>query len=392
MGITLTDGSDVLQGRSAPATILIVDDRPANLIALEALLLPLGHKIVRADSGRRALELAQQLDDLAVILLDVQMPIMDGFETTRRLRENEHTSAVPVILLTAIYDGHDYATRGYALGVIDYLTKPIQPDVLVAKVGAFVAWYQQREELKRKEAALKAAEVAAQAKDEFLAVVSHELRTPLAAIRGWAELVERRAPDEPTKRAMQAILRSTRAQGQLVEDLLDVSRMVVGKLELSMAQIDLCEVVRAAADTIAPLAVEKGITLATTVPPVGAPMEGSAERLQQIVWNLVGNAVKFSPTGSHVDVALASTEERHVLVVRDSGIGIDRDFLPYVFERFRQAELATPRRGGLGLGLAIARHLVEAHHGTIVAHSDGRGCGSTFTVTLPRRMALSTAA
>jgi signal transduction histidine kinase len=378
---------------SEPATILIVDDRPANLIAFEAVLLPLGQKIVRADSGRRALELAQQHDDLVVILLDVQMPIMDGLETTRRLRENDRTRAVPVILVTAVHDGLDYATRGYSLGVVDYLTKPIRPEFLLAKVGAFVAWHQQREELKQKQAALAAAELAAQAKDDFLAVVSHELRTPLAAILGWAELMARDSLDaDKAKKAVQAILRSARAQSQLVEDLLDVSRMVTGKLDLSMEEIDVGEVVRSAVETVGPVAGEKRITVSTSIPSTAAPMAGSSERLQQVVWNLLVNAIKFSPPGSHVDVALASTDERHVLVVRDTGIGIDPTFLPYVFDRFRQADLTGPRRGGLGLGLAIARHVVEAHGGTIVAHSDGRGCGATFTVTLPRRLALTTAA
>ena len=364
------------------ANILIVDDRPANLVALEALLQPLEQNVVRAQSGQRALELAHELD-FAVILLDVQMPTLDGFETTRLLRESERTRAVPVILLTAIHDGIENVTRGYSLGVVDYLTKPYPPDFLVAKVGAFVAWYQQRRELARKQAALEAAELAHRAKDEFLAMVSHELRTPLAAVIGWAEMLAKGQLDgDGVLEAGQAILGSAHAQSRLVEDLLDVSRMVAGTLTIERRALDLAEVVRAAVDALRPLAADKQLVVRARAE-APAPLEGDGARLQQVVWNLLSNAIHFTPHRRTIDIALTRRARGHELVVRDEGIGIDAALLPYVFDRFRQGERSRARKGGLGLGLAIAQHIVHAHGGTIDARSDGPGRGATFTVMLP---------
>ncbi len=375
-----------------PANVLLVDDRPANLLALEAVLEPLGQTLQRASSGREAVELASRID-FAVVLMDVQMPGLDGFETTRRLRADERTRAVPVIFLTAIHSGAEYSARGYALGAVDYIAKPFDPEFLKAKVGAFVAWYQQREELRQKQAALDAALLAARAKDEFLAVVSHELRTPLGAIIGWAEMLKAEHSGTPAiARGLEHILRSAEAQSGLIEDLLDVSRMVLGRIEIARQLIDLREAVDAAIEAARPVALRRGLTLDASLPARAAHVIGDRARLQQVVGNLLSNAIRFSRAGGRVALELEAEGPSYELRVSDDGIGIDRDLLPHVFERFRQGHASTARSGGLGLGLAIARHLVEAHGGAIVAESAGRDRGACFTLRLPASAAAHEAA
>ena len=232
--------------------------------------------------------------------------------------------------------------------------------------------------------ALAAAEEANRLKDEFLAVVSHELRTPLNAILGWARMLRAgtlSADDVP--RALETIERNAQAQAQLIEDLLDVSRIVSGKLRLEMRPVDVREVVEEALDTVRPTADARGVTLTTAIGNVG-PVSGDAHRLQQVVWNLVSNSIKFTPPGGTVHVRADQVGSMVRLIVSDTGQGIDPEFIPHVFDRFRQAATSgQSRRKGLGLGLAIVRHLVEAHAGTVEAASDGPGKGATFTVELP---------
>ncbi len=229
------------------------------------------------------------------------------------------------------------------------------------------------------------AEGANRMKDEFLATVSHELRTPLNAIIGWAHMLRRGRLDEQTVlRAIETIERNAKAQAQLVEDILDVSRVITGKLRLNMVPVDVASVINAAVDSVQLAAESKGIELKVILDPSARHILGDSNRLQQIVWNLLSNAIKFTPSGGRVDIRLERVKSNVQIKVSDTGEGIAAAFLPFVFDRFRQADPSSTRNhGGLGLGLAIVRHLVELHGGTVRAHSSGSGCGSTFTINLP---------
>lgn len=239
--------------------------------------------------------------------------------------------------------------------------------------------------LAREQAARVQAEAANRMKDEFLATLSHELRSPLNAMLGWTRLLNSRKFDEATTaRAMETIERSARSQAQLVEDLLDVSRIIQGKLRLNVRSVELVSVIQAAIDTVRPAAEAKEIRLQTVLDPAAGPVAGDADRLQQIVWNLVSNAIKFTPKGGRVQVRLERVNSHVEITVTDTGQGINPAFVPYVFERFRQEDSSITRSySGLGLGLAIVRHLVELHGGTVRAESQGEGQGATFTVKLP---------
>ena len=226
-----------------------------------------------------------------------------------------------------------------------------------------------------------------QAKDEFLAVVSHELRTPLNSILGWARMLHDGKLDGANiQRGVETIERNARAQVQLIEDLLDISRIVVGKLRLNISAVAMDRVVEAAIDAVRPMAELKGISLEADIDTSAGPISGDPDRLQQVIWNLLSNAIKFTPEGGKVAVALRRDNTHVQVEVSDTGKGVTSDFLPYAFERFRQANTGVTRsHGGLGLGLAIVRHLIELHGGTVRAQSEGEGTGSVFTVDLPIR-------
>jgi PAS domain S-box-containing protein len=244
----------------------------------------------------------------------------------------------------------------------------------------------ERTELLKNELDAKAeAERANRLKDEFLAVLSHELRTPLSSILGWAHVLNSRdVSEERGQYAIQAIVRGAQAEAQLVNSLLDLSRIISGKLHLEMKALDLVSIVNAAADTVRPAAETKHISIDVVVPESPVVMTGDAGRLEQIIWNLLSNAVKFTPEQGRVEVRLKQTDSHAVIEVHDNGKGIRPDFLPHVFDRFAQAEGGgRDAHVGLGLGLAIVRELVQGHGGTIRAASAGEGQGSTFTVNLP---------
>lgn len=233
--------------------------------------------------------------------------------------------------------------------------------------------------------AKRAAEEATLAKDEFLAVVSHELRTPLTAILGWARMLKTGTLDESVAaRALDTIERNAESQSQLIEDLLDFSRIISGQIRLDVGRVELAPVAEAALDVVRPAADAKGIRLQAVLDPRAGPVSGDPERLQQVLWNLLSNAIKFTPKGGRVQIRLARVNSSVEVTVSDTGQGIGAEFLPYVFERFRQADHTTTRRhGGLGLGMAITKHLVELHGGTIRAESPGEGRGTTFILRLP---------
>jgi signal transduction histidine kinase len=399
---------------SPRARLLIVDDHEENLLALEAVLTDPRYELVRANSGRSALRAALRFD-FAVILLDVAMPDMDGYETATLLRERERSRETPIIFLTANYRSETHVFRGYQVGAVDYLFKPFSPEVLKSKVAVFVELFESREALKRHTAALQRAhdelelrvqertaelakataaerrlraqaEQVSRLKDEFLATLSHELRTPLNAILGWTHLLALPTEDPAmTERAVSVIKNNAVAQSQIIEDILDVSRIIGGKLKLRLGPASLDEVVNASIDAVLPAAAAKEIEI---VREMHAPDQivVDRDRIQQVCWNLLSNAVKFTPKGGRITVTLTREGSDARLVVTDTGVGIPADFLPQIFDRFSQADSSTTRRhGGLGLGMAIVRHFVELHGGTVHAYSAGPDKGATFTVTLPWR-------
>ena len=415
--------------------ILAVDDRPENLIALEAVLAPLGHRILKASSGSAALRLL--LDhDVALILLDVSMPDVDGYEVAELIRAREANRTTPIIFLTANSKSASAMFKGYSVGAVDYIFKPISAEVLLSKVTVFVDLYRrsrdlrrQAEDLRRAHAELdtrvrertdelaraneqlklevlqrrraerertellrrerearQEAERVNRTKDEFLATLSHELRTPLNAILGWTQLLEVTGPDSKTiERGIRTIKNNAIAQKQLIEDILDVSRIINGKMLLNLAAVDLKALIEMALDTVRPAAEAKRIEILTELSDVPATT-GDSDRLRQIVWNLLSNAIKFTPKEGRVTVTLDAVDSDIRIIVADSGRGIPGEFLPYIFDRFSQADSSFTRaHEGLGLGMAIVRHLAELHGGTVAAASEGEGRGATFTVTLPIR-------
>jgi signal transduction histidine kinase/ActR/RegA family two-component response regulator len=239
--------------------------------------------------------------------------------------------------------------------------------------------------LLRERDARKLAEEADRLKDEFLATLSHELRTPLTSILGWASMIRNgEVEGSNVPRALETIERNARSQARLIDDLLDVSRIITGNLRLDLRPLNLAPIVDAALDALRPTADVKGIRLQTRFEPNECLVKGDANRLRQVIWNLLSNAIKFTPRGGNVNVDMNCVESTARLTVSDTGDGISAEFLPYVFDRFRQAEGSISRKqGGLGLGLAVARHLVELHGGTITAESEGLGKGSVFSVDLP---------
>jgi signal transduction histidine kinase len=243
----------------------------------------------------------------------------------------------------------------------------------------------ERDARKTAEDARKTAEDANRLKDEFLSAVSHELRTPLTTINGWALMLRAgRLNAVQSAHALETIVRNAKSQNQLINDLLDVSRITTGRMRLNVAPLKLGPVIEAAIEMVRPAAEAKGIRLSARLDPAAEMVSGNAERLQQVVWNLLSNAVKFTPKGGRVEIRLERANSHVEIVVADNGQGIKPEFLPYAFDRFRQEDSGTNRQyGGLGLGLAIVRHIVELHGGTVHATSEGLGKGATFTVALP---------
>jgi signal transduction histidine kinase/ActR/RegA family two-component response regulator len=276
---------------------------------------------------------------------------------------------------------------------IDALTQARQAEQALAsekeRLAATLADMTRLEEtrnqlLEREQAARASAEQANQLKDQFLAIVSHELRTPLTAMLGWADMLRRGIVDEPRRqRTYEVIFNSAQRQSRLIDDLLDVARIVSRKLQLERSVVSLGDVLRSALQLVQPVADAKRVHLTVHDPNI-APIYGDTARLQQVVWNLLSNAIKFTPAGGTVHVQLRASGNNAEVIITDSGAGIAPEFLPFVFEAFRQADgSATRAHGGLGLGLSIVKHLVEAHGGTVSAQSGGKGCGATFSVRIP---------
>lgn len=522
-----------------PVNILLVDDHPAKLLSYESILADTGENLIKASSGREALEQLLK-NEFAVILVDVCMPDLDGFELASLIRGHPRYQKTAIILVSSVLVEDVDRLKGYDSGAVDYVSVPIVPEILRAKVGVFADLFRKTRELEtlnqelehrvaertaeieasaallrqseermrlaltaggiqgwtwdirkneftwvtptreskpacqsygdflqavhpedraivqsafgraigktgeyaaefrvrtgqeeqwwlgrgtllrdasgqplsiagininitdRKRAeeertlllrnaqeARQEAEKANQLKDEFLASVSHELRTPLNAITGWAHMLESGELDPATQtKAVETINRNALLQTRLISDLLDVSRIVSGKLRLDLHPVDLPAVIQAALDTIRPAAAAKNIDINVTLNCQPKPFTGDPARLQQVAWNLLSNAVKFTSPNGHVQVRLENGGTQAELVVQDDGPGIPHEFLPYIFDRFRQADSSSTRpHRGLGLGLTIARHLVELHGGHILAMNQKEGSGAVFKVVLPLRAA-----
>jgi PAS domain S-box-containing protein len=487
------------------ANVLLVDDRADKLIALESTLADGDHRVVTARSGAEALR-ALLREDFAVILLDVSMPQLDGFQTAKLIRGRDRSQNTPIIFMTALADIESEMLRGYSLGAVDFIQLPVDPVVLKAKVSVFVELYrrlevetrrnrfftlapdmlgiagldgrmrhlnqswedalgispeelcarpsyeflhpedqapmreqlrrladgaprarfenrhrhadgsyrwlawtaapfreeglvyvfvrditfrkvaeEERLQLVREQEARRAAERENEIKDHFLATLSHELRSPLTPILGWTSMLRsgHLGPAE-TPRALEVIERNARLQARLIDDLLDVSRIVSGKLRLDPRPIDVRGVFEAGLEPVRAAAGQRGIQLSLALGAEPLYVMGDPQRLQQVVWNLATNAVKFSSRGGRVRVTLERAGDAALLRVCDDGIGISAEFLPHVFDRFLQASVGTTRsHGGLGLGLPIVRHIVEAHGGSVIAESEGLERGACFSVLLP---------
>ncbi len=500
--------------------LLLVDDQPNNLLALESILAEMGQNLVKAHSGRAALRHLLEMD-FAVILLDVQMPEMDGFETAQLIRQRDRSQDTPIIFLTALSRSETNVFRGYELGAVDYIFKPFHPEILRSKVNVFVELFRKREAIKRQaqelarvikqnELILKAAaegilgvnldgvatfvnpaaarmigrrvdeitgrdlhglvhpvfpgvitcnvadcelyaamrgdasyenventffgsdgksfpvefsvsrvsdydgtplgsvitfrdvtekraaalaaeaerryreaEAQNRAKDNFLATLSHELRTPMTSILGWVQFLRTGAySPEELEEALETVESSARLQARLIDDMLDVSRIILGKFQVELRPTRISDIVEAALTTARPLAQEHEVRLISEIAERDSVVQADASRMQQVIGNILSNAIKFSPPGKSVDLRLHRVDHKLEISVKDEGEGIEPSFLPHVFERLRQAEGAA-KRSGLGLGLAIARHIVDLHHGEITALSEGPGRGATFTVRLP---------
>ena len=357
----------------ADALILSVDDNEASRYAVGRTLRQAGFRVIEAGTGMEALRRARdEAPDL--ILLDVKLPDVDGFEVSRRLKADSETTSIPVLQITATYSSTEHWAQALNAGADGYLTHPAEPMVLVATIRALLRAREAERQLRE----------ANRLKDDFLATLSHELRTPLNAIVGWAHVL--RTPNlDPavTARAVESIQRNAEAQTRLVADILDVSRIVTGKLRIESRRVDLARVVEAAVETVRPSAAARQVTL-EVVTEADAFVQGDPSRLQQISWNLLTNAVKFTLPGGTVRITVRRQPSAVQLIVEDTGIGIDPAFIPFVFDRFRQADASMTRTvSGLGLGLALVNDLVQMHGGTVHAESAGVGHGARFTVSLP---------
>jgi signal transduction histidine kinase len=380
-------------GHGDKANILIVDDLPEKLLAFRTMLEELGENLVMARSGSEAL--AEVLKrEFAVILLDLNMPDIDGLETAALIRDYKRSAHTPIIFITA-YADEMQAHKAYQLGAVDYILSPIQPDVLRSKVKVFVELFQlqrrtremaeERVALARAETARRAAEESNRRKDEFIAMLSHELRNPLAPIRAGIEVIRRMKAAEPTvAQAVEVMDRQVVHLVRLVEELLEVSRISQGRITLKKEPVELSKVITLGVETARPLISSRNQALDIVVPPTPVWVSGDGMRLSQVVANLLNNAAKYTQERGRIEIVATASAGEAVILVRDNGTGIDSQLLPHVFDLFVQGERSLDRsQGGLGIGLSLVRHLVELHQGRVEAHSAGAGKGATFKVVLP---------
>lgn len=366
---------------SSDVCLLLVDDLPENLFALEPLVRAPGRRVFTARSGEQALSLMLE-HRFALAIIDVQMPDMDGFELAELMRGTERTRHIPIVFVTAAGRELNYAFRGYEAGAVDVLYKPLDPLAVRSKVGVFVDLFRQRQDLLRMQAEL---EQAVRVRDDFMSMVSHELRNPLNALYLQAQLRGRMAaqgrlpPVEEFQRLAARDEHQIRAMIRLLDDMLDVSRARTGRLAMSPAPMDLAELVRRAVDGVREQARTTGVAL-TLVAPDALPVVADEFRIEQVVTNLLTNALRYG-AGQPVLVRLQAGAGEAALSVRDGGPGIDPADQERIFRQFERGA-SGGQVPGLGLGLYISRQIAEAHGGRLDVRSQP-GHGAEFTLYLP---------
>ena len=423
---------------SAPANILMVDDQPARLLTYRAILEPLGHNLVAVNSGLEALD-ALMKQEFAVVLLDVKMPGMDGFETAELIHDHPRFETIPIIFVTGVHVTEFDRLKGYKAGAIDYVYIPVIPEILRSKVAVLVELYAKRRELQsvnkelaesnrnladanfalqsektreleelnghlrrandelsrsndsletyirertRAENMLKEAVVK---RDEFLAMLSHELRNPLSPLRNASHMLMQGETQDPKIIWSRGVIeRQLKHMIRLVDDLLDVSRIARGKIVLVSERVNVAEIIAAAVETVQPLLEQKKQQLEVSNVDANLTVRGDPVRLSQVVGNLLHNAAKYTGEGGRIELATCSRAGKAEICVRDSGIGISAESMPHIFELFTQIPSERVNTGGgLGIGLALVRALVELHGGDIGVASKGLDRGSEFTLRLP---------
>ena len=379
---------------ASPVYFLLVDDLESNLLALEAVLRRDGLVLLKALSGADALELLLK-HEVALALIDVQMPGMDGFELAELMRGSERTRRVPIIFLTAGNADRQRRFRGYEAGAVDFLHKPLEHEILRSKADVFFELYSQRDELRvateenarlLKESRQYAAalEEAGRRKDEFLAMLAHELRNPLAAISNAAQVSKRATRAEHHEWATQIIEGQVKNLSRLIDDLLDVSRITRGAIQLKRQVLNVQPVIENAVASVAMLIQAREHRLSVEYNHGDARVDVDPTRLEQVVANLLNNAAKYSEDRGHIQLSTTREGNELVIAITDTGLGIAPEQLPEMFELFVQGNRSAARsEGGLGIGLTIVRRLVEMHGGSVTAQSEGSGLGSTFKVRLP---------
>jgi signal transduction histidine kinase len=425
-------------GVSEKVNVLLVDDQPARLLTYETILSELGPNLVRAGSGREALEKLMK-DEFAVVLLDVSMPDMDGFEVATLIHQHPRFERTPIIFVTGVHVSELDRLKGYKVGAVDYVSIPVVPEILRGKVAVLIELFTKRRELQelnrnlaqanqrlaeanttlqaektreleklnrvlqRANQELEAANRSAQTeiaerarielalkeadrhKDEFLAMLAHELRNPLAPIHNAVQLMHRQSFTDPQLAWSRDVIgRQLAHLTRLVDDLLDVSRITRGKINLNKEVIELDTLMTRTVETVQPLIDERGHTLTVDVPKGMVAVLGDPTRLVQAIGNVLSNAAKYTERGGRITLAAAESDTELVIRVRDNGIGIPADLIPMIFNLFTQLDRTSgPAQSGLGIGLALVQRLVEMHGGSVTARSDGLGHGSEFVIRLP---------
>ncbi len=418
--------------------ILLVDDQQSRLLTYEAILAPLGHRLVTASSGVEALQRLMERE-FAVILLDVSMPEMDGFETAQLIHDHPRFEGTPIIFVTGVHVSELDRLKGYELGAVDYVYVPVVPEILRSKVAVLVELHCQRRELQLLNASLSLANAELEAanealrrekareldhlnrsleeanrelaagneklmreiaerrraqqelveadhrKDDFLAILGHELRNPLAPIRVAIAILQRHGPDDPMLVRMRDLIdRQVQHMTRLIDDLLDVSRITQGKINLKPEPVDVGVIARQAVETNLPVINTRGHQIVVSVPDEPLRVNGDTVRLTQVIGNLVSNAAKYTPDGGRIELRVGAAEGFVTVAVRDNGIGIAQEYLSHVFDLFGQVRNPRPHtHEGLGIGLALVQRIVEMHRGRVEASSAGVNLGSEFVVRLP---------
>ncbi len=423
--------------KDTKVNILLVDDQPARLLSYETILGELGQNLISARSGLEALEKLMK-DEFALVLLDVSMPGMDGFETAALIHDHPRFEKTPIIFITGVHDTEFDRLKGYKLGAVDYVSIPVVPEILRSKVSVLVELHCQRRELQelnrslaeanarleaahttlqaertrelqalnrdlqranvelaesnlalqaeiaertRAEAALKEAD---RQKDEFLAILAHELRNPLAPIRNAVQIMSRVEIDNPHIRWSRDVIdRQLAHLTRLVDDLLDISRITRGTITLTTGPVQVGAILARAIEASQPTVAEYKHVLEVNCPDETLQIEGDMTRLVQVLGNLISNAAKYTNPGGKIEVAVLTNEAHVEFRVKDNGIGIAQESLPKLFNLFSRVHSGDRAPGGLGIGLALSRKLVQMHLGDVIVESDGIGQGSQFIVRLP---------